>query len=601
MKYLMIYPPQWIPFNPHLAPAAIQSILVNNGNEVHLRDLNVEFYNKVLNPEFIYKSLDRAFKIYNANAAKVFGIRQQRQNIKEFDLAYQNIFNRFIATEKVAKQNEYNFVLENIQKAQNILRDKKQFYNLHQMEKAFNVINKATNILSDIYYPSKLNFININAKSFHSLEELKQNCTDKEGNIFYNYFEELLPELIDVNADCIGISLGDYTQLVPALTLAMMLKAKTKAHISIGGNLFGRYTDILINNPEFFRFFADSMIYNEGEKPLLELIKHLKGEISIDKVPNLIYLDNDQVKINKEEQPIPANELFAPDFTNFPLNLYYTPEVIFNIQASRNCYWRKCAFCTHHFGSKYAVKSVNTIIEELKSLINKNNASYFHFVDEAMSPAYLEKLSKKIIKEGLKINFYIYARFEKEFTPELFKLAREAGLRFILWGFESANERIYTLMNKGSLTCPKAREKILQASYDADIWNHLFIMFGFPSETYEEGKETVDFLAKNRKITSHSTGGKFVLLEDAPILNDLEKYYITKVQKVRAGFSFAHRFETSHGMSDEEYKELEKYKKESWNMQGLKYFDTSYREKVFLYVCKYGTKNISRMKDKIWL
>ena len=42
IKCVLLYPPQWLPFNPHLAPATIQSILRNNGYEVYLRDLNIE-------------------------------------------------------------------------------------------------------------------------------------------------------------------------------------------------------------------------------------------------------------------------------------------------------------------------------------------------------------------------------------------------------------------------------------------------------------------------------------------------------------------------------------------------------------------------------
>ncbi len=601
MKCTLIYPPQWMPFNPHLAPAAIQSILSNNGYGVNFKDLNIEFYKTVLTPEFILGSLNRSANIYQANIKKIIEIRKQKNDLKDFPKDFQNIFYRFSELEKIIKQNEYNEIAQKLPAALETIKNKKDFYNLHALEKAFKDIEKATDILSSLYYPSRVNFINVVANSYNNINELVFNCIDKEGNIFYHFYERILPDLLKDNPDFIGISLGDYTQLLPALTLSMMLKKHSNAHIAIGGNLFGRYTDTLINNPEFFKLFADSIMYNEGEKPILELLKHLKGEIEISKVPNLIYLKNNEIKINEEESPMELKDLPPPNYSNFPLEAYYTPEVIFNIQTSRNCYWKKCAFCTHHFGSKYGVKSVEQVIGEIKYLQKNFDAKYFHFVDEAISPAYLKKLSEKIIEENLEMNFYIYGRLEKEFTPELFKLARKAGLRFILWGFESANERIYGLMNKGEVRSSKERQKILQDAFDSDIWNHLFIMFGFPSETLEEAKETVDFLKENKNIISHSTGGKFVLLDNAPIFKDLEKYSINKVEKFRSGFSFAYRFSTTKGMTREELNELEKYKAESWNWSNLKYKNIAYREKVFLYICKYGTKNISKFRDKIWI
>jgi hypothetical protein len=54
-------------------------------------------------------------------------------------------------------------------------------------------------------------------------------------------------------------------------------------------------------------------------------------------------------------------------------------------------------------------------------------------------------------------------------------------------------------------------------------------------------------------------------------------------------------------MKKEQLDELEKYKAEAWEMDRLKYKDSAYREKLFLYTCKYGAKNISRMRDNVWL
>ncbi len=376
----------------------------------------------------------------------------------------------------MSRRNEYRSVIQRIEGAFAILRSNDAFYNPAKVDGAMSIINKACEILSACYHPSQVYFLHPQVKIYHTVESLRAHCENVTGNVFYKYYTDLIPGLLENNPEFIGISIGDYSQLLAGLTLAMLLKRESRAHVCIGGNLLGRHTGILINNPDFFRLFADSVIFNEGERPVIELLKCLEGKSRIEAVPNLIYLnDQGEIVINEEVPPLPIDELFLPEFSDLPADNYFTPELIFNIQASRNCYWKKCSFCTHHFGSQYAIKPVSKTVTEIKLLHERQGARFFHFIDEAISPAYLRRLSQAIIDEGLDIRFYIYGRLEKAFDRDLFQLAYQAGLRMILWGFESASERIYRLMNKGEITGKNERLNILQAANSEGIWNFLFL------------------------------------------------------------------------------------------------------------------------------
>jgi len=623
MKGFIIYPPQWIPFSPHLAGPAIQSILRNNGHDVHLKDLNIDFYNHVLTTKFMHAAVKNAFADFQSNSEEVFRLCANGKapaindiNVNQSPEVLQRRYSRYKAIFTMAQKSgtgppelDHNFIIANIEKATAVLRDKNHFYNPAAVGTALTIIRKACEILSSVFHPAMVYFSEPNVQIYYTVDILKSHCEDRDGNIFYHFYEGIIQDLLKDKPEFIGISLGCYTQLVPGLTLTMLLKEAIKnygngyrPHICIGGNLFGRYTDILINNPDFFHCFTDTVIFNEGEKPVLKLMLHLEGKISIEAVPNLIYVnDQNAVVMNPEEPSLPVDALSPPDFSNLTPSHYFLPEVIFNMQASRSCYWRKCSFCTHHHGSRYAIKPVDKTIEEIKELQKMHQAYYFHFVDEAISPAYLKSLSQRIIEEDLKLNFYIYGRLEKGYDRDLFRLAYQAGLRMVLWGFEAASERIYRLMNKGNLAHKNDRLRIMQDAYAEGIWNFLFVMFHFPSETLDEAKETVDFLAENKTILSHGTGSTFMLLEDSPILKDLQKYSITKVTKVRSGFSFAHRFESNKGMNSTQKKELEAYKIAKWRLREIQYRDSSFREKLFLYVCKFGVKKISELHETIGL
>jgi len=60
MKCLVLFPPQSMPENPYLSTPIIKGILNANGHDTDVMDINLSFYNYILNPEFIKKTLNRA-------------------------------------------------------------------------------------------------------------------------------------------------------------------------------------------------------------------------------------------------------------------------------------------------------------------------------------------------------------------------------------------------------------------------------------------------------------------------------------------------------------------------------------------------------------
>ncbi len=63
---------------------------------------------------------------------------------------------------------------------------------------------------------------------------------DESKNMFYGFYEKIIPEIIEKNPDYIGISIAGQSQMLPALTLANILKKKTNAHINLGGSYISR-------------------------------------------------------------------------------------------------------------------------------------------------------------------------------------------------------------------------------------------------------------------------------------------------------------------------------------------------------------------------
>ena len=67
----------------------------------------------------------------------------------------------------------------------------------------------------------------------------------------------------------------------------------------------------------------------------------------------------------------------------------------------------------------------------------------------------------------------------------------DSNFRFILYGIESANQRSLDLLNKGT-TVRQQWESVKWAS-EAGLEPHVTCMVGYPWETFDEAKRTIDF------------------------------------------------------------------------------------------------------------
>ena len=156
---------------------------------------------------------------------------------------------------------------------------------------------------------------------------MMQHVFDNSTNMFKDYFLSMLDKIKAENADYIGISINSSSQIVAGLTLAYMLKKETNAYINIGGNHFGRVTESLEKYPEFFELFCDSVLVEEGEVPVIELAKHVNGDIPVEQVPNLMYLKDGKIYSNPKIEPKKLNELKPPSLDGYDLKKYFIPEI----------------------------------------------------------------------------------------------------------------------------------------------------------------------------------------------------------------------------------------------------------------------------------
>ncbi len=580
----LLFPPQWIPTQPYLSLPSLTAFLEANHCNVEQSDINVSFYDELLSKRGLKSFHER-------NYLKFQEIDSKKELSSELQKQYAALSSSMLFGE---------YIIDEVDKAKKLIKNKDFFYDIEELFRAFKILELGLKLASSAYYPTNLTFHSYDMRySCRSSKDVLSAINDREENLFIDYFEKnTVPEVLKGKPELIGISVINTSQIIPGLTLANLIKKSNEnIHINIGGSVFTRLINEISRNKELFSVF-DSVIVHEGETALLSLIKHLSDEIDIKDIPNLIYKKGQEISVNEiSSGGEDVNSLPTPRFDGLPLALYFSPELVLPVLSSRGCYWRRCTFCDHGYGysGKYRPRNVELLYNDLEKLKNKYETSFFTFQDEGVSSNLIGALSDRIIENKLDISWLADSRFEPAFSPELSDKLSDAGCKMLYFGLESANERILRCMDKGIKKDNVL--KICKYCTDAGIWAHLFLIFGFPTETRAEAQETMDFILHNKKIIRSVAFGSFQLTKHSRVHENPASFGVNKViQNESIDLSLWYEHEVSRGMSRKETDELiqEFYNKLSFNYKDLPIWSNLDREHLFLYISHY-----KRAKNKV--
>ena len=425
-KILMIQPPQWYPITPHLAVPLLSAQLKAAGFETHIIDLNVKFFNRLLTEKNLQWADTKAREDL-INLEPVYKKADFESVIKSGSYDQKACALKYLALKKFYEEHasEIPDLIGNIEHSVRVLKDETLFYNPEALPRAKHNIRLALRLASMPYAPNEIDFDNYFVNPILNLDwkNIKAQVSDRSVNMFYDFFEEYVYAFSQDNYDIICIALTDLSQLISVFTLTGLLKRQTKATIVLGGNYATQISADIVKHEEIFKEYIDFISIGNGEKALPALCRALDEKEDLERVPNVIYYSLEKQRIINTGfscAPFKMDSLAYPDFTGYDFCEYFTPEPIFPIELSKGCYWGKCTFCDYAYGQQlYSPKAISRIIEELQYYIDTYRATKFIFVDECIPPAFYNKLASAIIKAGLKINFYSFARLENGFTKQV--------------------------------------------------------------------------------------------------------------------------------------------------------------------------------------
>ncbi len=591
MKVALLFPPQWYPSQPYLSLPTLKAHLESKGHEVDQFDFNIESYEIFLSQEYLEHCVE---------------VIQERLSRPAYTTEEQEV--KAVYRDILSDKNFLNSILGEVEDAKNVLRDEERFFQFDTYKKAYTTLKVAMKLISYAHHPSRLDLDSffMLGNPEESLSGILAATADSVRNPFIHLYENYLVEKADWNDyGLVGISIIHSGQVIPGLTLARLLRKRfPHLHIVIGGSVFNRHADLLDNKQALFKDFFHSVIVSEGEKPLEELVNHLKTGQALATVPNLIYMDDERVVHNTKAEALPYDQLVCPTFDQLPLEKYLMPYPVLPYMSSRGCYWGKCTFCTHSFiyDSYYRKENETRVAEEIDYLSKKYKTKYFTFSDEAISPNAFNRMSKEILKKGVEMRSLGMLKFEsgdKE-SPELFEDVHRAGFLMLFFGLESANDRILSIIDKG---CDQATEKsVLKNSSDAGIWNHLYLFFGFPTEEREEAEDTIRFTVENSETGTghiHSVGQSiFALEKDSAIYHNPGKFKVDRIiHDPDRDMAIVFDFDIKAGMPREEvmdvYEHFDSVIEETFPSR--KIWNYLSREHFLLYLDRFGKEEILNM------
>jgi radical SAM superfamily enzyme YgiQ (UPF0313 family) len=329
--------------------------------------------------------------------------------------------------------------------------------------------------------------------------------------------EEAVKWSIKENPDILGFSaLTGSTQT--ATTIADKVKKENpKITTVLGGyNATFNAERVLKKYPSI-----DIVVRGEAEHTLVELARRLEKGNGLEDVLGITFRKKESTPsiISTLDRPLierldsllfPDRKLLDVDYCLNIAGASLATKKFTSIISSRGCPYR-CRFCACQRMARnvWRPRSVENLLEEIRFLVSEGYEQ-FMFADDSFTtnPKRVTRFCQEVRKEKLNIEWIFEGRVDLGYYDMLRETVK-AGARIILFGIESANQKVLDYYDK-RITPEQSRHAVENArKAGVDVVSGAFIV-GAPNETRQEIENTLRFAQQ--------------LDLDIPLLNVLTAY-----------------------------------------------------------------------------
>jgi radical SAM superfamily enzyme YgiQ (UPF0313 family) len=314
----------------------------------------------------------------------------------------------------------------------------------------------------------------------------------------------LSPELVAVGTD--QVNSGDVTKMQAAgETVRAIHRAAPGIPVLLDGVVPSAYPERMLREEE-----ADYVCRGESYAPVTALAQWLKANgrgnrPAAGDIPGIWSRAGDEVRdggrapmvADVDELPDAAWDLMPP--SRYRAHHWHCFDRLGErtpygaIYTNHGCPYN-CSYCSVNVVAgrpNLRLRSVERVLGELETLV-KLGVRNVRILDNVFTanPERVEEICDRIIARGWDLNFWAYAHVASIPGPELLNKLRRAGVRWLAYGFESANARVRGAVNKK--TTEDATDRVIGWTRDADISIVGNFIFGLPEDDLASMQESFE-------------------------------------------------------------------------------------------------------------
>jgi radical SAM superfamily enzyme YgiQ (UPF0313 family) len=576
-------------YGPLLGAARLYAYVKKQGHDVSFKDLNQDVFFTLLSREYLEPTLEKTQWVIDSVSRNTFlredlgsiilhsSSNAMRQLVTKGMLLNKpwykfvngtNILKKPLsafASSKIRADNilyallsEKDSVISEIERSGQILDE--AFFSLEpdKFLENFHTLLCGKAIIDAAYFPAQFDFgLGFYGTAFSaSTSDILRAVEDERYNYLIPYYRnKVLPLVSEEHPEVVGISITCMFELIPAFTLAHMIKTvDPKIHIVLGGVLVTELAHRIAKNPPLWHLF-DSLILGPGERAFTELIEHVEKGADLSGVPNIIYKDKDTIKKGDKIDEFDINEACTPEFVSL------RPKSVLPLETASSCYWGRCIFCyyprqgTASLDPKNAKKRMRNIelaLNDIRELKDRYDPLAIGLTDSSVHPKRIEAIAEENLRSDRKVKFLALFRLEKEFKSKAFcrKLA-EGGFLGGYVGLESGSQRVNDIIDKG-VDLGDA-EVIIKNFYETGILIHVYSIIGTPGETRKDALMTYDFFKRwHRWLKLDWQIYPLYVLEQSPIAQRASEFAIEVIPLPDYYLGESMLYRSGNGLSQEE-------------------------------------------------
>ncbi|MBI4676633.1 MAG: radical SAM protein [Elusimicrobia bacterium] len=502
---LLIFPPQWSFTAPPASMSLLAGALSQSGFHVDVLDMNIALYDYVLSARVLGPIAERLQREWAT-------IEDPRQNPERFRTLADIV--PFAA--EIAKR---------IDRAKRQLRQPASAADVATLRKANAIIDYALGMFSAAYPEHQLDRNRLRfTRDIRALDDASHISGELLPGLIGRFFHRTLQDWSARPPAIIGVSVNSPVQLTTGLLCARIArKLFPRALLTVGGSLLPCVVrDVAELDPLFDHI--DAVVYSDGELALQDLFRHIETGLPLVRCRNVISKHAGRIihgPLGKPSSPDAAVYSFA----HLPMDQYLNPGRTLTVVPTRSCRYR-CAFCAYnlHLRGGWMEANPRLFARRLMAEADFHGTRLVYFSCSMVTALWADAFAHEVISRQRTLYWSAQARVDPAFTSAVCRRLRRSGCLAIDLGVESLSSSVLSAMHKP--VRPLDVPRVIRSFHGAGILPFVFIMRGFPGETLDDWRQTLDGLRDILPMLLGIHFSKFILLRGCPAYLERKRYGI---------------------------------------------------------------------------